>query len=105
MKNIGINKIKDQKGSNIIEFAIILPILVVILFGIFQFGLAFNNYITVTHAAREGARLAAVDLENEDIEDIIIERCYPITPDEITIVTPDGTKNRRSRSSNCQIYC
>jgi Flp pilus assembly protein TadG len=63
-----------------------------VLFGIFQFGIAFNNYITVTHAAREGARLASVDLENEDIENIIIQRSYPITPEEITIVTPLGEK-------------
>jgi Flp pilus assembly protein TadG len=42
------------------EFAIILPILVVLLFGIAQFGIAFNNYVTITDAARAGARKAAV---------------------------------------------
>jgi len=42
------------------EFAIILPILVVLLFGIAQFGIAFNNYITITDAARAGARKGAV---------------------------------------------
>ena len=36
------------------EFAIILPILVVLLFGIAQFGIAFNNYVTITDAARAG---------------------------------------------------
>jgi Flp pilus assembly protein TadG len=42
------------------ELALVLPILVVLLFGIAQFGIAFNNYITLTDAARAGARKAAV---------------------------------------------
>ena len=42
------------------EFAIVLPILCVLLFGIIQFGIVYNNYVTVTDAARAGARKAAV---------------------------------------------
>jgi Flp pilus assembly protein TadG len=42
------------------EFAIVLPILCVLLFGIIQFGILYNNYVTVTDAARAGARKAAV---------------------------------------------
>ena len=58
-----------------------------LVFGIFQFGIAYNNYITITHAAREGARLAAVDLNNPLLKQIIIERAYPIPlkEDNITI--------------------
>ena len=43
-----------------VEFAIILPVLLLILFAILQFGIVFNNYIQVTSAAREGARKASV---------------------------------------------
>lgn len=42
------------------EFAVVLPILCVLLFGIIQFGILYNNYVTVTDAARAGARKAAV---------------------------------------------
>ena len=42
------------------EFAIVLPILVVLVFGIIQFGILFNNYVTITDAVRAGARKAAV---------------------------------------------
>jgi Flp pilus assembly protein TadG len=42
------------------EFALILPILALFLFGVIQFGIVFNNYLTVTDAARAGARKAAV---------------------------------------------
>ena len=94
MKIKSIRLIKNEKGANAVEFAIILPILVVLIFGIFQFGIAFNNYITITHAAREGARRAAVDLNNPLLKQIIIDRAYPIpiTQDDIIINTPEGTK-------------
>ena len=42
------------------EFALVLPILALLLFGIIQFGIVFNNYVTLTDAARAGARKAAV---------------------------------------------
>jgi Flp pilus assembly protein TadG len=51
---------KKDAGQALVEFAIILPILLLLLFGILQFGVIFNNYVQVTSAAREGARKAAV---------------------------------------------
>ena len=50
----------SDRGSAAVEFALVLPLLVMLLFGIIQFGFVYNAYITVTHAAREGARMAAV---------------------------------------------
>jgi Flp pilus assembly protein TadG len=43
-----------------VEFAIVLPVLCMVLFGIVQFGIVYNNYLIVTDAARVGARKAAV---------------------------------------------
>jgi len=54
------NKLKNERGQTMTEFALVLPILVVLLFGIIQFGIAFNNYVTLTDAVRAGARKAAV---------------------------------------------
>ena len=42
------------------EFALVLPILAFLLFAVVQFGIVFHNYITITDAARAGARKAAV---------------------------------------------
>jgi Flp pilus assembly protein TadG len=52
--------IRDQRGQTMAEFAIVLPILALLLFGILQFGILFNNYLTLTDAVRSGAREAAV---------------------------------------------
>jgi len=44
-------------GQSIVEFALILPLFLVLVFGIIEFGRAYIVYVTVTNAAREGARL------------------------------------------------
>ena len=51
---------KDESGAAAVEFAIVLPVLLLLVFGIIEFGLLFNRYITVTHAAREGVRVASL---------------------------------------------
>jgi Flp pilus assembly protein TadG len=53
-------RIGEERGQSMTEFAVVLPILVVLLFGIVQFGILFNNYVTLTDAARAGARAGAV---------------------------------------------
>src|SRR5438445_9379231 len=53
-------KLKDERGQTMTELAMVLPILVVLILGIAQFGIAFNNYVTLTDAARAAARKGAV---------------------------------------------
>jgi Flp pilus assembly protein TadG len=43
-----------------VEFALVLPVLCLVIFGIIQCGILYNNYITLTDATRVGARKAAV---------------------------------------------
>jgi Flp pilus assembly protein TadG len=49
-----------------VEFTLILPVLLIVLFGIIQFGIAFNNYVALTDSVRAGARFAAVDRLSAD---------------------------------------
>ena len=42
------------------EFTLVLPVLALLLFGVIQFGIVFNQYLTLTDAVRAGARKAAV---------------------------------------------
>jgi Flp pilus assembly protein TadG len=43
-----------------VEFALVLPILLLLIMGIIQFGIVFSHYVTLTDAVRAGARQAAV---------------------------------------------
>ena len=45
-----------ERGSNALEFALIAPLLILLLFGIVDFGRGYNAQVTLTHAAREGVR-------------------------------------------------
>ena len=51
---------KRQQGQTMVEFTLIFPVLAILLFGVIQFGIAFNNYLAVTDAVRAGSRQAAV---------------------------------------------
>lgn len=53
-----------DRGAAAVEFALVLPLLLLILCGIIDFGRALNAQITLTQAAREGARLAALGQPN-----------------------------------------
>jgi Flp pilus assembly protein TadG len=50
----------DERGQAVVEFAIIVPLIAMLLFAILEFGIVFNNYLTLTDAVRAGARKAAV---------------------------------------------
>ncbi|MBA2359892.1 MAG: pilus assembly protein [Actinobacteria bacterium] len=50
------------------EFALVLPLLALLLFAVIQFGITFNHYITLTDAVRAGARKAAVSRHMKDPE-------------------------------------
>lgn len=86
--------IKNEKGASAVEFALILPILIILVFGIVQFGIAYNNYIALTHAAREGARLAAVNMDEilgiEEFENRIKESAPSVSIESITLSGQDG---------------
>jgi hypothetical protein len=52
----------EETGQNIVEFALLLPILMYILMGIMQFGLVFAAYLTINNAVREGARWGSISV-------------------------------------------
>ena len=53
-------QLRNERGQALTEFALVLPILALLLFSVIQFGIVFNHYITLTDATRAGARKAAV---------------------------------------------
>jgi Flp pilus assembly protein TadG len=52
--------IRRERGQTMTEFAIVLPIFLLLVLGIAQLGIAFNNYLALTDGVRSGARYGAV---------------------------------------------
>jgi len=50
----------SERGAAAVEFAILLPLLVMLVLGIIEFGRAYNAQITLTNAARDGVRVMAI---------------------------------------------
>ncbi len=51
---------RSEDGAQLIEFALVLPMLLLVVLGIAEFGFLFQRYEVVTNAAREGARMAVL---------------------------------------------
>jgi Flp pilus assembly protein TadG len=71
--------LRREDGQSLVEFALVLPVLGLLLFGILEFGVAFSHYLTLTDAVRVGGRVAAVSRLESD-------RCTP---------AQDAIKNNR----------
>jgi Flp pilus assembly protein TadG len=56
-------ELRSEQGQSLTEFALALPILALLLFAVIQFGIVFNNYVTLVDATRAGARKGAVGRE------------------------------------------
>jgi TadE-like protein len=52
--------LKNEKGQSLVEYAFVLPLLLLLIFGIVDFGRYFHAALTVDHAGREAARAASV---------------------------------------------
>jgi Flp pilus assembly protein TadG len=79
-----------EKGQSLAEFALLVPIFLILVFAIVDFGMGFYSWITVTNAAREGARLGAVESATEQQ---IVDRVHQTSdlPDEATKMTVSVT--------------
>lgn len=100
----GPERFGNRRGQTLVEFALVLPILVLILFGIFDFGRAVYAYNTIGNAARQGARVAAVNqipespdcnqerpIENPSDPHWSIKRCAADAAIALGVTTTDVT--------------
>ena len=82
---------RNSAGTAAIEFAFVLPILLLAALGTFQFGLTINNYLMVTDAARAGGRVLALSRGSStpysDTVSQVRSSASDLTASSLTIVT------------------
>ena len=85
LKLIRSRRKNGEKGQALVEFTLLVPIFLLLLFAIVDFGMGFYSWITVTNAAREGARLGVVLATEQQIEDRVYQAAD--LPNESTQMT------------------
>ncbi len=79
---------KSERGASLVEFALVIPILLTLVMGIIEFGWLFNGWITITGAAREGARLAVVGKDFDEIDSAV--KNHAATLDNVNVSLTTG---------------
>ncbi|HWL25866.1 MAG TPA: TadE family protein [Ureibacillus sp.] len=87
---------KSEKGATIVEFALILPLLILLVLGIIDFGRVFHAYLTIDHAGREAARVASIGKFSEVENTAVSQSGNLITPSNVTVTYDDPNKIRGS---------
>ncbi|ADK15933.1 MULTISPECIES: TadE/TadG family type IV pilus assembly protein [Clostridium] len=94
-----LKNLKNEKGQALVEFAIILPILLLIVMGIVQFGMVINSYITIENASREGARAGIIGSTDQEIQYLIVTTSPNLDPKNLTVTITPSESSRRSGDS------
>jgi Flp pilus assembly protein TadG len=92
-----------ETGQALVEFALVLPLLLVILFGILDFAKAFNYWIDETHLANEAARWATVN-NNPGAGAGQTLQAYTLSQADTNELRNGGTSTLPSRAQVCVSY-
>jgi Flp pilus assembly protein TadG len=101
----------DERGQAMVEFALVLPIFILLLVAIFDLGRAAFAYNTLTNAAREGARTAIVNQYKPSIiarakqQTAIVELNDPSVTVDFYQVNADGTPNTSTPCALIAVGC
>jgi len=79
--------VRADRGAAAVEFALVCVLLVMLLVGIVEFGRAYSAQLAVTHAAREGARAAAVGHFDAAY---VRQQAMPLNPAFVTVGQSQG---------------
>jgi len=111
MKKKQIKKVfNNEHGGSLLEFALIMPLLFIILFGIIEFGILLYDKAMITNASREGARAGIVFSDprtsDEEIIEVVRDYCanYLISFDESsTLIIPPPERSGNSAGSSLTV--
>ena len=97
-----------ERGQSLVELALMLPVILLILFGMMEFGFVFSHHITLEYATREGARLGAALGNGTDTAP-----CSGTSPEPVDwqimaavqrVITSPGSQVPPARISQIRIY-
>ena len=103
------SRFRSERGAELVEFAMVAPILIFIIAGIVDFGMMFRTYEAVTNAAREGARVGVLpgyaDADVQNRVDLYLAAsglsgAHTTTVQNVAVATTAGTFTARAVTLN-----
>jgi Flp pilus assembly protein TadG len=76
---------RSERGAALVEAAVILPVVILLIFGVVEFSRAYNAKITLTHATREGVRVLAISGDAAAAEDAVVNASSPLDASLLSI--------------------
>ena len=99
-------RLRDQRGASAVEFAVIVPLLIVLVLGIAEFGHAFQVHGTLSAAAREGARAMALQNDQTLARAAVLDAASSLNPaiaPHQIVVTPASCPAVGGSSTNVRV--
>ena len=101
---------RSERAQTLVEFALILPIFLLLMLGLFDMGRAVFYYTTISNASREAVRLAIVDQNTADVRQEAVDHAsgvMPITLADVTVqyLGPDLSTGGPCSTAPHQIGC
>lgn len=95
---------KSEKGQALVELALVVPILLMLIFGITEFGRVFGTQLILLNSAREGVRYAAVGASDTEVVTKIINNSSMLDNTKLNIsITPSDSVRQRGESVEIKI--
>ncbi|MHA7281431.1 TadE/TadG family type IV pilus assembly protein [Arthrobacter sp. TMS2-4] len=90
---------KSERGAAAVEMALLLPVLILLLLGIMEFGRAFNAQVILTNAARESVRVMAISKDEPRAKNSAVAAAGTLRPalaaTNVAISVPGATAGNR----------
>ena len=89
-----LNLWSREKGSQLVEFAIVLPVILILILGTIQLGWVLHQQMQIDNVCRRGARFGAVGMSSDDIIGKMQSECvFILNAEDITIIVYDPDNN------------
>lgn len=100
--------IRNRRGQALVEFALVLPVLLMLVVGMIEMARAWNLHQVITDASREGCRLAVIadpNVTQGQVDTTIMDRVASagFNPAHLTITYPDGFHTGSGNITACRV--
>lgn len=95
---------QGEQGQALVEMALVLPLFLLLLFGVIEMGRVGYAYVTVSNAARAGGRIATIGGTDPDINSTVQNAATSLNPASLTItITPPQNQRLSGQEVTVQV--